>query len=119
AALSSSHNDSRGEATGTVDDATPPVPFGPPKLGLVVAPGRFRAGRVHVAPIGLGPAEHEHELVTAQILQQVPRKGRDSTKYSAGTVLVVGGAPRPTGAPLPAAPPALPAAPGPATVRAP
>jgi ADP-dependent NAD(P)H-hydrate dehydratase / NAD(P)H-hydrate epimerase len=88
---------------GAVVEATATVTFGSPKLGLVVAPGRFRAGRVHVAPIGLAPAEHEHELVTAQILQQVPRKGRESTKYSAGTVLVVGGSPGLTGAPMLAA----------------
>jgi NAD(P)H-hydrate epimerase len=93
-------NASTGEVPGAVVDATATVTFGSPKLGLVVAPGRFRAGRVHVAPIGLPPAEHEHELVTAQMLQQVPRKGRDSTKYSAGTVLVIGGSPGLTGAPV-------------------
>ena len=91
-------NASTGEVPGAVVDATATVTFGSPKLGLVVAPGRFSSGRVHVAPIGLAPADHEHELVTAQILQQVPRKGRESTKYSAGAVLVVGGSPGLTGA---------------------
>jgi NAD(P)H-hydrate epimerase len=93
-------NASTGEVPGAVVDATATVTFGSPKVGLVVAPGRFRAGRVHLAPIGLAPGEHEHELVSAQILQQVPRKGRESTKYSAGSVLVVGGSPGLTGAPM-------------------
>jgi NAD(P)H-hydrate epimerase len=96
-------NASTGEVPGAVVNATATVTFGSPKLGLVVSPGRFRAGRVHVAPIGLTAADHEHVLVTAQILQQVPRKGRESTKYSAGTVLVVGGSPGLTGAPMLAA----------------
>jgi NAD(P)H-hydrate epimerase len=96
-------NASTGEVPGAVIDATATVTFGSPKVGLIVSPGRFRAGRVHVAPIGLAPAEHEHALVTAQILQQVPRKGRESTKYSAGSVLVVGGSPGLTGAPMLAA----------------
>jgi len=96
-------NASTGEVPGAAVDATATVTFGSPKLGLVVAPGRFRAGRVHVAPIGLAPPAHEHSLVTAQILQQVPRKGRESTKYRAGSVLVVGGSPGLTGAPMLAA----------------
>jgi NAD(P)H-hydrate epimerase len=96
-------NASTGEVPGAVVNATATVTFGTPKVGLLVAPGRFRAGRVHVVPIGLAPGEHEHALVTAQILQQVPRKTRESTKYSAGAVLVVGGSPGLTGAPMLAA----------------
>jgi NAD(P)H-hydrate epimerase len=54
---------------------------------------------VVVADIGLEPAETEHRLVTAEILEQVPRKRADQNKYSAGTVLVVGGSRGLTGAP--------------------
>jgi len=93
-------NASTGEVPGVAVEATATVTFGAPKVGLAVAPGRFHAGRVHVAPIGLVPAAHEHSVVTAQTLQLVPRKGRDSTKYRAGTVLVVGGSPGLTGAPM-------------------
>jgi NAD(P)H-hydrate epimerase len=96
-------NASSGEVPGAVVNATATVTFGSPKVGLVVGPGRFRAGRLHVAPIGLAPAEHEHALVTAQVLQEVPRKSRESTKYSAGSVLIVGGSPGLTGAPMLAA----------------
>jgi hydroxyethylthiazole kinase-like uncharacterized protein yjeF len=96
-------NASTGEVPGSVVEATATVTFGSPKVGLVVAPGRFKSGRVHLAPIGLAPAGHEHSLVTAQVLQEVPRKGRDSTKYRAGAVLVVGGSPGLTGATMLAA----------------
>jgi NAD(P)H-hydrate epimerase len=91
-------NATTGEVPGTAAHATATLTFGSPKVGLVDAPGRFHAGRVHVAPIGLAPAGNEHSLVTAQVLQQVPRKDRESTKYRAGSVLVVGGSPGMTGA---------------------
>src|SRR5258708_4042459 len=44
-------NASTGEVPGAAIAATHTVTFGAAKLGLVVAPGRFRAGSVHVAPI--------------------------------------------------------------------
>jgi NAD(P)H-hydrate epimerase len=69
------------------------------KVGLEVAPGRFHAGDVVVADIGLEAAETEHRLVTAEILREVPRKRSDQNKYTAGTVLVVGGSRGLTGAP--------------------
>jgi NAD(P)H-hydrate epimerase len=68
------------------------------KIGNVVAPGRFHGGEVVVADIGLEPAETEHRLVTREILRLVPRKGGGDNKYTAGHVLVVGGAPGTTGA---------------------
>jgi NAD(P)H-hydrate epimerase len=79
------------------------VTFGAAKVGLAVAPGRFRAGSVHVAPIGLRPQAHDHALVPAGALAGVPRKHPASTKYSAGSVLVVGGSRGLTGAPMLAA----------------
>ena len=69
-----------------------------PKVGLVVAPGRFHAGEVEVADIGLEQAETEHRLVTDEILGLVPRRSEGDTKYTAGSVLVVGGSPGMTGA---------------------
>jgi len=68
------------------------------KVGLAVAPGRFLAGEVVVADIGLEPAETEHRLVTREILELVPRKAARDTKYTAGSVLVVGGSRGMTGA---------------------
>jgi ADP-dependent NAD(P)H-hydrate dehydratase / NAD(P)H-hydrate epimerase len=96
-------NASTGEVPGAVVDAAATVTFGAAKVGLAIAPGRSHAGAVHIAPIGLRPHEHEHALVPASALLEVPRKRADSTKYSAGSVLVVGGSRGLTGAPMLAA----------------
>ena len=90
---------STGEIAGAVVHATATVTFHGRKVGLAVAPGRFHAGDVHVADIGLDPAETEHRLVTAEILGSVPRRGARDNKYTAGHVLVVGGSRGLTGAP--------------------
>jgi ADP-dependent NAD(P)H-hydrate dehydratase / NAD(P)H-hydrate epimerase len=93
-------NASTGEVAGVAVRATATVTFGAAKVGLAVAPGRFHAGAVQIAPIGLRPRDHEHALVPASALLEVPRKRTDSTKYSAGSVLVVGGSRGLTGAPM-------------------
>ena len=89
---------STGEVAGAAVRATVTVTFHGRKLGLAVAPGLFHAGEVVVADIGLESAETEHRLVTAAILSLVPRKRAEDSKYSAGSVLVAGGAPGMTGA---------------------
>jgi len=96
-------NASTGEVPGAAIRATETITFGAAKVGLAIAPGRFHAGTVHVAPIGLRPRDHEHALVPASTLLEVPRKHSASTKYSAGSVLVVGGSRGLTGAPMLAA----------------
>jgi NAD(P)H-hydrate epimerase len=93
-------NASTGEVPGVAVRATVTVTFGAAKVGLAIAPGHFHAGSVHVAPIGLRPREHEHSLVPASALLDVPHKGAESTKYSAGSVLIVGGSRGLTGAPM-------------------
>ena len=97
--LPSGVNASTGEVAGACVDATVTVTMHGRKVGLEVAPGRFHAGEVAVADIGLEPAETEHALVTAEILERVPRKGPEQNKYTAGSVLVVGGSRGLTGAP--------------------
>lgn len=89
---------STGEVAGVAARATLTVTFHGRKLGLAVSPGLFHAGEVVVADIGLVPAETRHVLVTDAILAEVPRKRPEDDKYSAGSVLVVGGAPGMTGA---------------------
>jgi NAD(P)H-hydrate epimerase len=74
------------------------VTFHGSKVGLVVGPGRFHAGRVVVADIGLDDAATEIDAPTPAILDAVPRRAADDTKYSSGAVLVVGGQPGMTGA---------------------
>src|SRR6184192_3100829 len=90
---------STGEVAGACVDATLSVTMHGRKVGLEVAPGRFHAGEVVVADIGLERRETELRLVTTAILEQVPRKRPDQNKYSASTVLVVGGSRGLTGAP--------------------
>ena len=89
---------STGEVATAAVRAAVTVTFHGRKLGLAVAPGLFHAGEVVVADIGLRQAETENRLATAAILTLVPRKRPEDSKYSAGSVLVVGGAPGMTGA---------------------
>ena len=89
---------STGEVAGAVVDADLTVTFHAPKVGLAVAPGRFHAGRVVLADIGLEDVETEHRRATPALLDVVPRRAPGDTKYTAGSVLVVGGQPGMTGA---------------------
>jgi hydroxyethylthiazole kinase-like uncharacterized protein yjeF len=89
---------STGEVEGTAVRADVTVTMHDWKVGLAVGPGRFLAGEVVVADIGLEPRETEHRRVTRDILRLVPRKGEPDNKYSAGSVLIVGGARGTTGA---------------------
>jgi ADP-dependent NAD(P)H-hydrate dehydratase / NAD(P)H-hydrate epimerase len=89
---------SSGEVAGAAVRADVTVTMHGLKVGLVVAPGRFHAGEVEIADIGLGQVDTEHRLVTEEILDLVPRKQEGDTKYSAGAVLVVGGSPGMSGA---------------------
>ncbi|TML77004.1 MAG: NAD(P)H-hydrate dehydratase [Actinobacteria bacterium] len=91
-------NASTGEVADTAVRADVTVTMHGPKVGLAVAPGRFHAGEVAVADIGLEASETEHRLVTPAILTEVPRRSRGDNKYTAGHVLVVGGSRGMTGA---------------------
>src|SRR6266516_2303843 len=97
--LPSGVNADTGEIEGAAVQAVLTVTMHGPKVGLHVAPGRFHTGEIVVADIGLEYAETAARLVTAEIVGRVPRKRADQNKYTAGTVLVVGGSPGLTGAP--------------------
>jgi NAD(P)H-hydrate epimerase len=112
-------NASTGEVAGTAVRPDLTVTMHGPKVGLAVAPGRFHAGEIAVADIGLEPAETEHRLVTPGILAEVPRRSARDNKYTAGHVLVVGGSRGMTGAPALAARAALRADVGYVTIAAP
>jgi NAD(P)H-hydrate epimerase len=84
-------NASTGEVAGAAVQADVTVTMHGPKVGLAVAPGRFHSGEVVVADIGLEPAETVTRLVTEEILARVPAKTGRDTKYTSGSVLVVGG----------------------------
>jgi ADP-dependent NAD(P)H-hydrate dehydratase / NAD(P)H-hydrate epimerase len=82
---------STGEVASVAIHADVTVTFHGRKTGTVVAPGRFHAGRVVVADIGLGAAETEIRCATSAVLDEVPRRGPRDSKHTAGRVLVVGG----------------------------
>jgi ADP-dependent NAD(P)H-hydrate dehydratase / NAD(P)H-hydrate epimerase len=89
---------STGEVPGEAVSAKLTVTFHGRKVGHEVAPGRFHRGELVVVNIGLEPAETEHALVAPAVLELVPRRKPGDTKYTAGSVLVVGGSPGMTGA---------------------
>jgi NAD(P)H-hydrate epimerase len=89
---------STGEVAGAVVDAVATVTFHREKVGLYVAPGAYASGEVEVVDIGLEDGETAHAKVTLEILDEVPLRGHSDTKYTAGSVLVVGGSPGLTGA---------------------
>jgi NAD(P)H-hydrate epimerase len=90
---------STGEVRGAAVDADATVTFHGRKLGVVVAPGRFHAGRLHLADIGLEARQTGARLALPELLRRVPRRSERDNKYTAGHVLVVGGSPGLTGAP--------------------
>jgi NAD(P)H-hydrate epimerase len=79
------------------------------KPGLWIAPGKEHAGEVRVVDIGIPrearaaaavSPEREVGLIEPTVLAELPRRGASSTKFSSGHVIVVGGSPGLTGAPL-------------------
>jgi NAD(P)H-hydrate epimerase len=89
---------STGEVAADAVRAELTVTFHGRKVGLAVAPGLFHAGEVVVADIGLAELDTEHRLVTPALLSLVPGRRPEDSKYTAGSVLVAGGAPGMTGA---------------------
>jgi NAD(P)H-hydrate epimerase len=92
------------EAAAVWADATATFHAGKP--GLWIAPGKAHAGEVTVVEIGIpagGPAHPDIGLISPAVLDGVPRRGRESTKFAAGSVLVCGGSTGLTGAPCMAA----------------
>jgi len=95
-----------GKAGGSVVKAWKTVTFGLPKVGLGIYPGRSLAGEIIVDPIGL-PREllDSDDLKHFTYLPQeaeslIPRREREAHKGSCGRLLVIGGSPGLTGAPL-------------------
>jgi ADP-dependent NAD(P)H-hydrate dehydratase / NAD(P)H-hydrate epimerase len=92
---------STGEVSGRAVRAELTVTFHAGKPGLWIAPGKAHAGEVRVIDIGIpagGPVAPDVGLITASVTDGVPRRGADSTKFAAGSVLVCGGSPGLTGA---------------------
>jgi len=90
---------STGRVAGAAVEAALTVTFHAAKVGHAIAPGRFHAGELVVADIGLAGIETRLRRATSGILELVPRRTERENKYSAGSVLVVGGSRGLTGAP--------------------
>jgi ADP-dependent NAD(P)H-hydrate dehydratase / NAD(P)H-hydrate epimerase len=92
---------STGEVEGPAVRADVSVSFHAPKLGHWIAPGKWHAGEVQVAEIGIppgAPVEPAAGLIRDEVLSLAPRRGRESTKFSSGQVVIVGGSRGLTGA---------------------
>jgi ADP-dependent NAD(P)H-hydrate dehydratase / NAD(P)H-hydrate epimerase len=96
---------STGEVAGACVRAHTTVTFHASKVGLWILPAKSCAGHVEVVDIGV-PAqgapvpelEHGAALILPAVLELLPRRGLDATKFSSGSVLVVGGSTGLTGA---------------------
>ncbi len=76
---------STGEVPGAAVEARLTVTFHGRKVGLAVAPGRWLAGDVVVADIGLAPAQTGHALVTRDVARaRAGARGRATTSTRRG-----------------------------------
>jgi NAD(P)H-hydrate epimerase len=93
---------STGEVAGEAVRAHATATFHAGKPGLWIAPGKGHSGEVRVIDIGIpdgGPEADGIGLIGDAVTDAVPRRGSDSTKFAAGSVLVCGGSIGLTGAP--------------------
>jgi ADP-dependent NAD(P)H-hydrate dehydratase / NAD(P)H-hydrate epimerase len=95
-------NASTGEVEGEAVSADATGTFHGSKIGLHVAPGTFHSGAVHVVDIGVprgAPEPEKAGLITKRVLELVPHRPRDGSKFKSGVVVVAGGSRGLTGAP--------------------
>ncbi len=93
---------SSGEVAGAAVTARATATFNAGKPGLWIAPGKGHAGTVTVVDIGIppgGPLDARIGLIDDAVSETIPRRGVESTKFAAGSVLVCGGSTGLTGAP--------------------
>jgi len=120
--IASGMDASTGEVEGAAVLADVTVSFHAAKLGHWIAPGKWHAGEVRVAEIGIpagAPVEAAAGLIGAGVLALAPRRGQESTKFSSGQVLIAGGSRGLTGAVCMASEAAIRAGAGYATVAVP
>jgi hydroxyethylthiazole kinase-like uncharacterized protein yjeF len=113
---------STGEVAGPAVRAAATATFHRAKPGLWINPGKTLAGEVHVIEIGIPPGEPVEPkigLIGEGVLDAMPRRGADSTKFSSGTVVVIGGSTGLTGAPTMSAMAAIRTGAGYVTIAAP
>ena len=100
-------NGSTGEINAEAVRADVTVTFHAAKPGLWIAPGKQHSGEVHVIDIGIPadgqPVTPSIGLIGAGVRSEIPSRDSGSTKFSSGSVLVVGGSRGLVGAPTLAA----------------
>ncbi len=99
--IASGVNAATGEVEGLAVPATITVSFHAGKMGHRIAPGKTHTGELRVADIGIpdgAPADPAGGEIGAAVLALPPRRGPESTKFTSGQVLVVGGSLGLTGA---------------------
>ncbi|MBJ7329919.1 MAG: NAD(P)H-hydrate dehydratase [Solirubrobacteraceae bacterium] len=92
---------STGEVAGEAVRAVATATFAAAKPGLWIHPGKAYAGRVEVIDIGIpagAPVVPDVGIADESLIRRLPRRGADSTKFSSGHVLVLGGSRGLTGA---------------------
>jgi ADP-dependent NAD(P)H-hydrate dehydratase / NAD(P)H-hydrate epimerase len=90
-----------GEVAGAVVEADVTVTFHGAKVGHYVAPGKWATGELVVAPIGIpkgAPEPAAAGVIEPAVLDLLPRRGAQSTKFSSGQVTIAGGSRGLTGA---------------------
>ena len=99
-------NGSTGEVAGDAVQAIATATFHAAKPGLFIHPGKALAGEICVVDIAIPPDPPVHPrtgVIGPRVLEGLPHRAADSTKFSSGTVVVIGGSPGLTGAPALAA----------------
>ncbi len=120
--IASGVNASTGEVEGAAVRADATVSFHAAKLGHWISPGKRRTGELRVVPIGIpdgAPGNARAGLIEPSVLSLLPPRGADSTKFSSGQVVIVGGSRGLTGAVCLSASAAIRAGAGYATVAVP
>jgi ADP-dependent NAD(P)H-hydrate dehydratase / NAD(P)H-hydrate epimerase len=90
-----------GEIAGAAVEADVTVTFHGAKVGHYVAPGKWATGELVVAPIGIpegAPEPAAAGVIGPAVLDLLPRRGAQSTKFSSGQVTIAGGSRGLTGA---------------------
>lgn len=97
---------STGVVSGAAVHADVTVTFHASKPGLWIMPGKRHAGEVRTIEIGIprdAPIEATVGLTSRAVIELLPRRTGDSTKFASGQVVVAGGSRGLTGAPRMAA----------------
>jgi ADP-dependent NAD(P)H-hydrate dehydratase / NAD(P)H-hydrate epimerase len=95
-------NASTGQVEGEAVLAAAAATFHRGKPGLWISPGKRHSGTVEVVDIGIprgGPVKAEAGLIGGAVMRDLPRRGPESTKFSSGNVVILGGSSGLTGAP--------------------